>query len=270
MMAVVTARTPQRDFAFRAELSDMPFVRECWRHAKRIRTALAKGSEPFSRTRVLPDPVLTAIHEAGHAVVAAHKGEPIRCVRLNAPSRVPDFDALGVFMSSDTKDFFGKRSNPRRALDVLFGGIAAEKLIGRVTVPYGAWGDLKDIYDIAVDLADGAEDPTASISALVSSAQATANRLVKFNSEAVWEIAAGLLEHGRLSGDEVLAITGCHRSPDDPDEEWRPRFSTGDAVYLPALGQGVVVGTKEDEEGVYWLQFGTGVVSMSESVLRAE
>ncbi len=191
---------------------------------------------------------LTAYHEAGHALmtVLTQKADPLHKVTI-----IPRGMALGVTMSLPEKDRYGmSRGEILARLRVCFGGRVAEQLVcGDITS--GAQNDIEQATELArmmvtkwgmsdkvgpVSYAEGEEhlflgrevtrtvDHSEAVAVVIDSeikrfldeAYADTVKVLQENMDALHRIAAGLLEHETLEGNEVETLAKGGTLPPRP------------------------------------------------------
>ncbi len=200
------------------------------------------GSERRSLALSDEEKMLTAVHEAGHAVVGAlvAGNDPVHKVTI-----IPRGRAMGVTLSLPEKDRFGYKASELHArLAMMYGGRVAEQLIfGPENVSTGASQDLTQISEMARRMvcewgmsdALGAlrfnageqesflgrgssrlqvSEHTArvideEIAAIAKRAEALARATLENHKDALERLTQALLEFETVSGPEVLhAIRG--------------------------------------------------------------
>jgi hypothetical protein len=155
-----------------------------------------------------------ACHEAGHAVVAALLGEPVRAVWL-------DDDGGKTSVDHDPGD---RGLEPTvRAMVILCAGTEAERLADPHLSPYGielgASGDSDRIYKLAASVTATHEEREC----LVAYARAKARALIH-SEEFAWRfngLAQRLLDEGEVAGpqlDELLE--GTHAAKEDDEDRY--------------------------------------------------
>jgi cell division protease FtsH len=210
--------------------------------ARRLRPAVTMADFDAAKDRLLlgnerppmamseEDRRLTAIHEAGHAVVALHcpASDPIHKATI-----LPRGQALGMVVRLPERDQPSlRRSRLEADLAVAMGGRAAEmQVFGSAEVSTGASGDLRMATGLARRMvtewgmgADngllwhGALDPTAPFSeemarqidaevrALLDAAMTHAQAILSANPGQLRAVADGLLENEVLTGEEIEEI----------------------------------------------------------------
>ncbi|MEM9293548.1 MAG: ATP-dependent zinc metalloprotease FtsH [Acidobacteriota bacterium] len=196
--------------------------------------------------------VITAFHEAGHALVAAFTegSDPIHKVTI-----IPRGRALGVTMQLPSEDKYTyKQKYVMGRLAILMGGRVAEELT-QDDVTTGAGNDIEQATSLArrmvcewgmsqlgpLSLGGGKEEPVflgreyaqrsdlssetlkqvdAEISRLVDESYATATKILTDHRALLEELSHQLLERETLDGEEVYAMveeaTGEDRRPELP------------------------------------------------------
>ncbi|MEN3793560.1 ATP-dependent zinc metalloprotease FtsH [Fulvimarina sp. MAC3] len=106
------------------------------------------GAERRSMAMTEDEKMLTAYHEAGHALVGIHVpgNDPLHKVTI-----IPRGRALGVTMNLPERDRYGMRKNEMEArLAMIFGGRAAEEIIyGEENVTTGASNDIQQATNMS-------------------------------------------------------------------------------------------------------------------------
>ena len=106
------------------------------------------GAERRSMAMTEDEKMLTAYHEAGHALVGIHVpgNDPLHKVTI-----IPRGRALGVTMNLPERDRYGMRKNEMEArLAMIFGGRAAEEIIyGLDNVTTGASNDIQQATNMS-------------------------------------------------------------------------------------------------------------------------
>jgi cell division protease FtsH len=186
---------------------------------------------------------LTAVHEAGHALVGAlvPGNDPVHKVTI-----VPRGRAMGVTISLPEKDRFGlKKSEVEARLAMYYGGrVAEQEVFGADQVSTGAQQDLKQIADLArrmvtewgmsdvlgalryaapeeevflgraITRTQNVSEETArlidaEVKRIAGEAEERARALVRAHRDALERLARALMEHETLEAAEVLqAIRG--------------------------------------------------------------
>jgi cell division protease FtsH len=222
--------------------------------------------------------MLTAYHEAGHAVVGlnvpAH--DPIHKATI-----IPRGRALGLVLSLPERDHLSQTKQMLTSkIAMAMGGRVAEELIfGEEQVTNGAASDIQQVTRIAramitqfgmseklgaIDYANeresflGVQQGASNVSPdtqktideevrrLVDTGYETAKRILTERREDLERLAKGLLEYETLTGDEirkVLAGEALDRSSDGgappPAEGDRPRLSAVPKVRKPRTDDGL-------------------------------
>lgn len=212
-------------------MQDFEFAKDKLLMGKERRSMVMKESERYS----------TAIHEAGHALVAKllPGSDPVHKISI-----IPRGRALGVTLSLPDEDRLSySRTFLQGRLAMMLGGRAAEfvifgeltsgarddidkatktarsmvcelgmsEAIGPMAVGEGAhevflgreWSSQGRTYSEAT-----AQQVDAEIKTILETAWATAVSVIKTNQEALKRITASLLEHETITGHEVDAILG--------------------------------------------------------------
>ncbi|MBT3557518.1 MAG: ATP-dependent metallopeptidase FtsH/Yme1/Tma family protein [Rhodospirillales bacterium] len=238
------------------------------------------GAERRSMVMSEDEKKLTAYHEAGHALVALHvpKHDPLHKVTI-----IPRGRALGVTMSLPERDKLSQsKIELESMLAMAFGGRAAEELtFGKENITTGAGNDIQQASAMArrmvtefgfsdklgpLRYADNEEevflghsvarqknvsDETAAlidseVRALVETAEKTAIKILKDNTDDLITIAEALLEYETLSGVEINALMrgeGIIRPEDDDTSADSP---SGRRSSVPSSGSK----PKEDGPGL--------------------
>jgi len=207
------------------------------------------GSERSSSIYSEDNRKLTAFHEGGHALVACYTDGALP---VHKATIVPRGQALGMVMQLPEKDMTSwSRRQMMAEMDVCMGGRAAEELIfGIHNITSGATSDLERATSIACSMVEkfgmsrrvglvaygggggggggggrggrGSEmsEETRAIvdeevRKLTEGSYARAMRLLKSKRAALDSLAAALLEHETLSGDQVREILNESES-----QEW--------------------------------------------------
>jgi cell division protease FtsH len=198
------------------------------------------GTERRSLVMSEAEKRMTAYHEAGHALCAMHEPE---CDPVHKATIIPRGRALGLVMSLPEGDRYSKsKSKLTSELTMAMGGRAAEEIIfGPDKVSNGAAGDIKMATDQArrmitewgmsdklgmiaygdnsqevflghsVTQSKNVSEETSrqidgEIKTVISRAYEKARRILSENIEELHRLAAGLLEHETLSGDELRTV----------------------------------------------------------------
>jgi ATP-dependent metalloprotease len=183
---------------------------------------------------------LTAYHEGGHALVAAHTpgAHPVHKATI-----VPRGNALGMVMQLPEKDELSvSRKQLLAKLDVAMGGRVAEELIfGPAEITTGASSDLAAATRLARDMvtkygmsasvglmSQNYDDDGRSISSetraaietevktLLDAAYARAAGVLRTHEAELHDVAARLLAEESLSGVQISALIAAHASGKAP------------------------------------------------------
>ena len=236
------------------------------------------GAERRSMIMTEKEKMLTAYHEAGHAVVGlnvpAH--DPIHKATI-----IPRGRALGLVLSLPERDHLSQTKQMLTSkIAMAMGGRVAEELIfGEEQVTNGAASDIQQVTRIAramitqfgmsdklgaIDYANeresflGVQQGASNVSPdtqktideevrrLVDTGYETAKRILTEKREDLERLAKGLLEYETLTGDEirrVLAGEALDRSSDGgappPAQGDRPRLSAVPKVRKPRADDGL-------------------------------
>jgi cell division protease FtsH len=188
-----------------------------------------------SQIRLLEDDRhLTAVHEAGHAVVAAlsQHADPIEKATI-----LPQGNALGFVMQAPDRDFvFHSKARLRDRIRVAVAGRAAENLVfGDDMVTTGAASDIQQATAVARAMvtqygmseagfvAINPRDPVLCetqgkmfhlIKSIIGQEQVYVEALLKKNRAALDAVAHELESRETMSGDEVREIVRAQKSSD--------------------------------------------------------
>lgn len=236
------------------------------------------GAERRSMIMTEKEKMLTAYHEAGHAVVGlnvpAH--DPIHKATI-----IPRGRALGLVLSLPERDHLSQTKQMLTSkIAMAMGGRVAEELVfGEEQVTNGAASDIQQVTRIAramvtqfgmsdklgaIDYANeresflGVQQGASNVSQdtqqaideevrrLVDTGYETAKRILTEKREDLERLAKGLLEYETLTGDEirkVLAGEALDRSSDGgappPAQGDRPRLSAVPKVRKPRTDDGL-------------------------------
>jgi cell division protease FtsH len=191
-----------------------------------------------------------AIHEAGHAIVAMLRpaADPVRKVSI-----VPHGAALGVTLAVPAADRFNyDRAYLDASIDVRLGGrVAEEVVLGDVTTGaeddirhatalarnmVGRWGMSDAVGPVAVLGPDDAGWPLDTsapetrrlvdeeVRATIERAHDRVRALLRDHRDALERLAAALLEHETLEGEQAIRAAGLAPTSglDDPDRRTTP------------------------------------------------
>jgi cell division protease FtsH len=208
------------------------------------------GTERRSMLMSEEEKMLTAYHEAGHALVILKSPvhDPIHKATI-----IPRGRALGMVMWLPENDKYSRSFEWYKSrLAVAFGGREAELIkFGADKVTSGASGDIQGATSIARSMVmevgmseklgrvryaiehqgDYIAPETAKlideeVRALIEEGEATARRLISENMVEFEAIAQALLEYETLTGDELKGLmAGIPVSRKDPDEPIGPKVS---------------------------------------------
>ena len=134
----------------------------------------------------------SAVHEAGHAVIARFYGIPVKRIKLTETSRKPDggsaFGFIEIIQPEITIDNLGAFCT------YLSGGLMAEIEIAEKHIPGGSTPDLYKAYQLCVKF--GQHE-------LASECEKRARALIVERKEQVWFLAYNLCVKRELSGKEI-------------------------------------------------------------------
>jgi cell division protease FtsH len=170
------------------------------------------------------DKKLIAVHESGHAVVAAHLGnaDPIHIATI-----IPRGNALGMVVQLPEKDFVSiPKSKLLTRLKIYMGGRAAEEIVfGEDEVTAGAASDIEEATRIAMAMVTlFGMDPSvgmrkvervngvlpanadAAVQRLLDEARVEARRILEENRASLDRLTDALLVSETIYGDEVRQI----------------------------------------------------------------
>jgi ATP-dependent Zn protease len=188
----------------------------------------------------------TAYHQAGHAVVAAHLGFPIETVSIT-PGRCTHRSAAWLQRTPkelvlDTLASWARTHN--QAVVFLAGGLAATIFDPAAPPETDRGDDFASATDLMLALAaEGMERQ-----ALKAYLRCRTENVVQRCWKAIQTTAAGLLQHGTISGEELSRVLLLARVPSafsEEDRQWLPDDPTevarlllaSDANYLDAFWQ---------------------------------
>ncbi len=156
---------------------------------------------------------ITAIHESGHAVLAANLPAGGDILEITMVSRWGILGSVTRTPVADDLNDDGRRARKMAELIIAQGGLIAEELIlesGELSEAMTS--DIKAAEKIALELLGGPEANLASAEAdagvrrLMDQAERHARTLLGAHEAEVRRLAAVLLERGTLSGAEVSGI----------------------------------------------------------------
>lgn len=173
------------------------------------------------------DTKITAIHEAGHALVAALKGISVRDVSVLPTTS----GAGGLTTFEPTNNHYYKKSDYENKIMVAYAGRAAEQLAyGVNNITTGASADIKQATQLiktaasyyGFDLCDNkSHAPIVYTTIKQNNLEKAANKyyaetvdVLKDNYKILYDIAKALLEMGTISGDVVNEIIKKHKNSD--------------------------------------------------------
>jgi cell division protease FtsH len=187
------------------------------------------GTERKSMVMKDEEKKLTAYHESGHALVTVHAkaSDPIHKATI-----MPRGRALGMVMRLPEDDRYSvTREKLKADLAVAMGGRVAEEIIfGYEKVTSGASGDIEQATKIAKSMVtkwgmsdkiglvahevsnedfisnDKANLIDAEVKILIENAEKEAKAILKKHIKQLHKLAAALLEHETLTGEEIHAI----------------------------------------------------------------
>jgi len=218
-------------------------IRDARRSARRKRESLTSAHllEHLPAVVPLPDDYVYAIavHEAGHAVIAAEMEFPISDIRLSR-HRIPgEFGMLGEVSYSYSAFARKTRAYYLSQICVCLGGVAAESEVFGSFSDFSSGSDVSDLNVVThlATILEGAmgmgetlivENPTSdrlerlrhfnpairqSTEAVIASSLDQAKRIVRENRTALDDIVAELVKSRTMSGDEVYEILQWHKRP---------------------------------------------------------
>lgn len=167
------------------------------------------------------DRLVTAWHEAGHAVCAMRQKDAAPPV---AVSIVPRGQAGGVTWMSQTDSQILTRAQLRARLVVALGGRVAEELLLNGEHTAGAASDLEEASNIARQMVDrfgmtdrglavrqgGTDSSEEAVETLLSQALTEARALVELNRSLVESLVRELLEHDDLDEEALRQLSLTH------------------------------------------------------------
>ncbi len=175
---------------------------------------------------------MSAIHEAGHAIVAFEIGKTVLVTEVAREHEVEKstFDGGFVRIARDPDDvFLRSKTSSLRMISQLLGGLAAEEIFFGERND-GGWMDLKEatFWAARMWLSTGQQDTLTFLTApevepvlaalkarpdvqskvekLLQQCMAEAKRILERRRDDVLTLANALVEHGRLSGDEIKVL----------------------------------------------------------------
>lgn len=156
---------------------------------------------------------VTAIHESGHAVLAAHLPASGDIVKITIDSRWGVLGSVTRAAAAESLSDADRRERKLAELVIAQGGSIAEELILDAHNKSDAMtADIKAAEMIAFDLLGGTEanlsaaEAEAGVRRLMDEAERRARTMLTERGEEVERLADILLESGTLSGVEVAAI----------------------------------------------------------------
>ena len=188
------------------------------------RIKIITGVERKSAVLDEADKKLIAVHESGHAVVAAHlaNADPMHVATI-----IPRGTALGMIVQLPEKDFVTiPKSKLLTRLKIYMGGRAAEELVfGTDEVTSGAASDIEEATRIAtamvtvfgmdpsvgmrkVERINGVLPPAAdaAIQKLLDEARQEAHRILQANRDGLDRLTDALLARETIYGEEIGRI----------------------------------------------------------------
>ena len=229
------------------------------------------GSERRSLVMDDKEKMMTAYHEAGHAICSLHlpESDPLHKVTI-----IPRGRALGVTMQLPEKDKYSQSMTYLTSrLSILFGGrIAEEMILGKENVSTGAsndiqvatniarkmvteWGMSDTMGPIAYEEPEGQvflgysiskrknmADSTAlmvdkEIRRIIDEAYKRTEKLLKEHKKELDILAHGLVEYETLSGEEITKLLAGKKIRQESKKKSavKPRPTVPTAGELPAL-----------------------------------
>ena len=229
------------------------------------------GSERRSLVMDDKEKMITAYHEAGHAICSLHlpESDPLHKVTI-----IPRGRALGVTMQLPEKDKYSQSMTYLNSrLSILFGGrIAEEMILGKENVSTGAsndiqvatniarkmvteWGMSDTMGPIAYEEPEGQvflgysiskrknmADSTAlmvdkEIRRIIDEAYKKTEKLLKEHKKELDTLARGLVEYETLSGDEITKLLSGKKIRQESKKKStiKPRPTVPTAGELPEL-----------------------------------
>ncbi len=158
---------------------------------------------------------VTAIHESGHAVLAANLPAGGELLQMTIISH---WGTLGsVTRAPAREDISDRELRARRMAELVIaqGGLIAEEMLFGSDAPADArTSDMKAAEKIALDLLGGTAaglslaEADAEIKKLLASAERRAREILTSREAQLHALADSLIEHGTLSGAEIAIILG--------------------------------------------------------------
>lgn len=148
----------------------------------------------------------TAYHEAGHAVLSCVLGRPIRKVTVIAEDdflgKVTGFSRPSLYRRLEVGQDGWKLAIPR--MMILFGGPLAEEFFAGRRNRRGAGYDNDAISDIAISACGSSEEASCFVRWVETKTASVLRNPT--NWAAVRHVAASLMAHGELGGEEVKRL----------------------------------------------------------------